>query len=519
MSEHSKVNRQSPVAADILAVHAEKIMQAMERSDYETTYALIEEDIVGTWFGLNPSITSEIIRTLAKKLPGRKMTMMSFMRALSPGESLAIDDVNSLVRYDFDDEATSLSMAMMRMSSYRLRGHVPAAKEQLEMLEQRLAPQIMQPLMTAYSSIEIQFSVQMGITAMLTGEFTKALTYFTRAQLQAPVMKYVFLFRDAMIKSAIIHAAFGNKSTARSFLKRSKQVPRTSTWVERHLDIHAELARILMTFEDNPDCLKELDALELQEVGEMWPFYILATYRILDHTGEHDELDHRLEMFEQMPFAKIEGQGLQGSIIPLKHAIAALRTGRVADAQAYLDYTDQSVPYVQVFQAAAHLYSGRTQQAIHEATHLYPLTRGFRRLEASRLAVLAAAQYQAENQKECIETLNRAARLVDESHPELALLFSPETRELAVQHIATWPQAQHAPSMFLTGLPRPGLSLTDRETEIVRQLAKGLTRAELAKDMFISVNTLKTHLQSIYRKFDVSTASDAVLSAQRRGLL
>src|SRR5699024_7978682 len=97
--------------------------------------------------------------------------------------------------------------------------------------------------------------------------------------------------------------------------------------------------------------------------------------------------------------------------------------------------------------------------------------------------------------------------------------FSPETRELALKQVAGWPADHDGPSAFLTGLPKPGLALTEREVEILQLLSQGLTRAEMADEMFISVNTLKTHLKSVYRKLKVSTASDAVLDAQRRGLL
>lgn len=52
--------------------------------------------------------------------------------------------------------------------------------------------------------------------------------------------------------------------------------------------------------------------------------------------------------------------------------------------------------------------------------------------------------------------------------------------------------------------------LTDRELDVVRYLATRLTYAEIAAEMGISVNTLKTHLKAIYRKLDVATRSQAV---------
>ncbi|MET9607917.1 response regulator transcription factor [Streptomyces sp. NPDC006512] len=45
--------------------------------------------------------------------------------------------------------------------------------------------------------------------------------------------------------------------------------------------------------------------------------------------------------------------------------------------------------------------------------------------------------------------------------------------------------------------------LTDRETEIARLVAKGLTNAEIGTELFISAGTAKTHIANIQRKLDV----------------
>ncbi|MGC9376752.1 response regulator [Streptomyces sp. MH13] len=59
----------------------------------------------------------------------------------------------------------------------------------------------------------------------------------------------------------------------------------------------------------------------------------------------------------------------------------------------------------------------------------------------------------------------------------------------------------------LQGANRPGAaqpleSLTERETEIARLVAKGLTNAEIGAELFISAGTAKTHIANIQRKLD-----------------
>jgi len=51
------------------------------------------------------------------------------------------------------------------------------------------------------------------------------------------------------------------------------------------------------------------------------------------------------------------------------------------------------------------------------------------------------------------------------------------------------------------------------------RLAGGLTNRELAKALFVSENTVKTHLKHIYAKLDVPTRTAAVDRARSLGLL
>ncbi len=52
--------------------------------------------------------------------------------------------------------------------------------------------------------------------------------------------------------------------------------------------------------------------------------------------------------------------------------------------------------------------------------------------------------------------------------------------------------------------------LTEREKEIYKELSKGKTNKEIATTLFVSVNTVKTHLKSIYRKLNVKNRTQAV---------
>ena len=70
------------------------------------------------------------------------------------------------------------------------------------------------------------------------------------------------------------------------------------------------------------------------------------------------------------------------------------------------------------------------------------------------------------------------------------------------------------------GTPRqPTAVLTDRELSVLRFLPSRLTNAEIARECFMSVNTVKVHLKRIYAKLGVTSRAAAVERARLLGLL
>lgn len=61
--------------------------------------------------------------------------------------------------------------------------------------------------------------------------------------------------------------------------------------------------------------------------------------------------------------------------------------------------------------------------------------------------------------------------------------------------------------------------LTARETEVLRLVAKGYTRQEIAAHLGLSRHTVADHVKALYRKLDVSSRAEAALEAARRGLV
>ena len=65
----------------------------------------------------------------------------------------------------------------------------------------------------------------------------------------------------------------------------------------------------------------------------------------------------------------------------------------------------------------------------------------------------------------------------------------------------------------------PGPDLTERETEVLRLISKGLTQAETARLLGISQHTVAGYVKELYRKLNVSSRAEAALIARDLGLV
>ena len=63
------------------------------------------------------------------------------------------------------------------------------------------------------------------------------------------------------------------------------------------------------------------------------------------------------------------------------------------------------------------------------------------------------------------------------------------------------------------------LKISDREFEVLELVAKGHTNREIGETLFVSPNTVKTHLANLYAKLEVSRRTQAVGKARALGLI
>lgn len=84
-----------------------------------------------------------------------------------------------------------------------------------------------------------------------------------------------------------------------------------------------------------------------------------------------------------------------------------------------------------------------------------------------------------------------------------AVLNGEQTAELSVMHPAMYSASQ-------VSSPAENSPLTERECEILNELRCGATNMDIARALFISENTVRTHLYNVFRKLSVKNRTQAV---------
>ncbi len=91
-------------------------------------------------------------------------------------------------------------------------------------------------------------------------------------------------------------------------------------------------------------------------------------------------------------------------------------------------------------------------------------------------------------------------------HQGESLLFPAAIRRLALHHRSS-----------ADGLA--GAHLTEREQEVLRAVARGLSNAEIAGELFLGVETVKTHVRNVLMKLGARDRVQAVIAAYQSGFI
>ncbi|WP_194859045.1 LuxR C-terminal-related transcriptional regulator [Streptomyces sp. SUK 48] len=252
--------------------------------------------------------------------------------------------------------------------------------------------------------------------------------------------------------------------------------------------------------------------------------HALVTARLLlargDTEGALEAADRTVVAEEPSPWAEAHAA--------LVAAGAHLAEGRPELAVKLLTDLPGEDPLCLVGAARAELAAGRPAHALELLDRMGPQPAPGP-LIAVRTALVRAELAGAEGDREARRRLvaqalrearrDRLRRPFKEAGPWLRpLLATPALRPLAEGWLLPCAGSPDG-TPVMSELPPVVEELSGRERDVLVRLAEMMSTEEIAADLFVSVNTVKTHLKSAYRKLGVNRRHDAVHRARERGLL
>jgi LuxR family maltose regulon positive regulatory protein len=175
------------------------------------------------------------------------------------------------------------------------------------------------------------------------------------------------------------------------------------------------------------------------------------------------------------------------------------------------------------------LCAGQPEQAVARLTSPrdQPTSVG---AQLQRLTLLARARVQLGDEREALVTVRRALDLGQPGGYVTAFVEdAPELVSLLRRIAGPFPEAylarvvEHAERTHVRGggaRPDPVVEpLSGREQEILTHLPSHRSQGQIAAEMYVSINTVKTHIRAVYRKLGVSSRSEAVSVARARQLI
>jgi LuxR family maltose regulon positive regulatory protein len=282
-------------------------------------------------------------------------------------------------------------------------------------------------------------------------------------------------------------------------------------------------ARVLRERDNAADATRDLSAaLAIAERTDSLPYMLLAQIdlaRVMAaDVGPYDALGH-FRAVRASPHTHLPASLAQAA--DRFDAELSLRVGDVERAAAIVSRLPAGVER-EMLAATVEVASGRLDDARERLRALVPI-RIVDRIRAELLRAVAASNFTESRRHVAAAT----ALAAPEGFRQVFIANGPAVSQ-ALRSLATSPDLDPLTADLVAdvaGLPRlkTNRSMADpfseREQSVLRYLPTTLSHHDIATELFISVNTLKTHVKSIYRKLGVGSRADAVLEARRLGLI
>ncbi len=438
---------------------------------------------------------------------------------------------NALLAADEDGAvSTSAGIDLHYSAALRAMGRFQSAFERAEgvrlMLEDDLT---MRPSLRVRA--QAKTALQLGLIEVHLGRYGSAITHLRLAfGLEPELTRSEFVECCAGI--AFQQYTAGEFSKALTFASRARAASGETGLVTSRFGAAAIITELLVAIEQNRlnDALALAPVVTVASANSDWEalgHYAIGAMSVI--SGRHIEgLDHLANAIEVC--AEWEGPPRVRTMSEGMRGVLFMHLGELTEALAIFERTEStpnhancSARFIAGIRFAARDFTG-TLEALTSCEELGNLHSNRTLIDVQLLK--AAANYELGNTVVADVSFDRA--LLSASQKKMRtpfLMIPPETmqRMLGRATDRSQPDAVHSILDELQsghGSPLLGAvePLSARELDIARQLSLDKTINQIAAELFISSNTVKTHVKSIYRKLDATNRKEAIRRFRELGL-
>ena len=371
------------------------------------------------------------------------------------------------------------------------------------------------------------FHLQRGITYSLLLDQALALRSYRRAWEHSTGSSVDFIHSHAAANLALTYAIDGDSGRSRQWLSRHRGYD-TSGWPgDEVVRTGGHLAAGLLALDrlDIAGARAELDHFGDDPVSlELWPYVAYLHAQIALHSSDVVEELARLDHMQRACDAELSNKGAAATLLARARADLLIASGQGERAKQLLASQGNARSFTRVPVARVRLLGGHADQASSPIDPLTwdPATPIRDRLEMLLIGAVAALRYN--DVRNAPRLINQALELYEDTgilrpfatvpSDELGQLLALAERGL---------EPDDAAVLAEQGLVYPALldmvELSERELAVLEALARTSSRQEIADSLFVSVNTVKTHLGSIYHKIGSKSRAETLAKARKHGFL
>ncbi|TCN55935.1 LuxR family maltose regulon positive regulatory protein [Rhodococcus sp. SMB37] len=508
------------------ANYADAAAYAVDGSEWDTAVHLIDEhwsDLVAQDFEMLVHLLRVIPDEIADRRPGIAAGRALFLNTLAGHPMLHVDiptDPDELAVVGAGpDAAEILHVGLVQAIALRMAGSLREAGDRAATLIPLVdAMQAHQPhnVTAQLPTIRLQWAIGM----QLAGDLHTATSEFELSYRDALKAGFDFVVLNAAGSIASNWAILGDPMRADEWITAESRVDTSVGYWDDMIRVGGRVARTLVALDriDHDQAKATLDLLGVPPAGEeLWGLVAYAHTQHALSTGDaytgvawlHRIIDGHRGLHQPGALSDVL---LTATEIDLH---LALGNGNRARTLAESDTTGH--PLIMVATARVELLTGHPDEARAALSRITWPSCGWPRAHLEALLIEAAATLYTDSDN-ATRAWVRAVTLA-ETFGNRRVFATVPTRardELAAATGIAVPDGipdSVFPDMVVE------IALTPRELAVLVQLDRGVERKDLADTLFVSYNTIKTQLRSIYSKLAVHSISEALVRARELGLL